>query len=87
MIALNKKNNIWNVTMSKAQYKIRNWSAYNRSLINRGNITLWVAPEVDQSWYSTKQTQKKGHPEVYSNSCIELILTIRSLYRLSWVIN
>lgn len=25
-----------------SQYKVRNWSEYNKSLENRGNIFLWV---------------------------------------------
>ena len=26
----------------KLLYKVKNWSKYNRSLINRGNITVWI---------------------------------------------
>ncbi|MEX3612135.1 MAG: IS5/IS1182 family transposase, partial [Burkholderia sp.] len=26
----------------KARYRVRNWSAYNAGLINRGNVTMWI---------------------------------------------
>ncbi|MEX3611838.1 MAG: IS5/IS1182 family transposase, partial [Burkholderia sp.] len=26
----------------KARYRVRNWSAYNVGLINRGNVTMWI---------------------------------------------
>ena len=26
-------------------HKNRDWSKYNKSLVNRGNIFLWVSPE------------------------------------------
>ncbi len=26
----------------KDKYKVRNWGAYNKSLVERGNITLWL---------------------------------------------
>lgn len=28
--------------MSKKDYRVRNWSQYNKSLINRGSITFWL---------------------------------------------
>ncbi|XDJ35479.1 MAG: hypothetical protein V3Q69_10740 [Burkholderia sp.] len=26
----------------KARYRVRNWVAYNKSLINRENVTIWI---------------------------------------------
>lgn len=28
----------------KTKYGVRNWSAYDRALIARGDITLWITP-------------------------------------------
>ena len=33
----------------KNKYKITNWSSYDRSLVNRGDITLWFSDDVIQS--------------------------------------
>lgn len=67
----------------KITYRVRNWKDYNRSLINRGNLTIWFAEDVIKSWYQKPQEKKKrGHPCLYSDAYIELALTIRTLFRL-----
>ena len=30
----------------KTGYQVTNWSAYNKSLVNRGDITFWFSEEV-----------------------------------------
>ena len=35
--------------MSKTTYRVQNWKQYNRSLINRGNLTLWFCEEYAKS--------------------------------------
>ena len=50
-------------------YKVRNWSEYNRSLVNRGNITLWVDENAIESWIAP-QSSNRGRPFLYSDSCI-----------------
>jgi len=34
----------------KTKYRVKNWSAYDRALVARGNITLWITPEAIESW-------------------------------------
>ena len=34
----------------KTQYHVRNWSAYDRALVQRGDITVWVAPDAIATW-------------------------------------
>ena len=29
----------------KTKYRVGNWAAYDRSLVERGSITLWLSPE------------------------------------------
>ena len=66
----------------KITYKVRNWREYNQSLINRGNITLWVNEDAIQSWFaSTRKTP--GRPFLYSDQCILLALSLRSLFGLT----
>ena len=33
----------------KTKYKVTNWSSYDRSLVNRGDITLWLSDDVIRS--------------------------------------
>ena len=40
----------------KIKYRIKNWSDYNKSLINRGSITFWFSEESIQKWISDEQT-------------------------------
>lgn len=67
----------------KVSYKVKNWPEYNRSLINRGNLTLWVSEEIIDSWFMKKHPKKKGRRFQYSDSCIETGLTLSRLFKLS----
>ena len=29
----------------KTKYRVANWPAYDRALVRRGEVTLWLAPE------------------------------------------
>ena len=29
----------------KTKYRVSNWAEYDRSLVRRGNITVWLTPE------------------------------------------
>lgn len=68
----------------KIAYRVRNWKKYNRSLINRGNLTLWFSDDVIRSWYhKPHKNRKRGRSNIYSDTYIELALTLRSLFRLT----
>lgn len=65
----------------KISYKVQNWSKYNKALVNRGDITIWFCDEVIKNWYAQPlEVSKRGRPFTYSNACIELALTLRSLF-------
>ena len=34
----------------KTKYHVANWPSYDRALIGRGDVTLWVSPEAIASW-------------------------------------
>jgi len=49
--------------MSKeAKYRIKNWSSYNKSLVQRSSLTVWFDKNIIDSWYERKITCKKGRP-------------------------
>ena len=64
----------------KTRYKTINWPSYNRSLINRGNITIWFDPKTQ--WYAEPKG-KQGRNQTYSDTAIQCCLMIKSLFRLS----
>jgi hypothetical protein len=66
----------------KLSYRLRNWSQYNRALINRGNLTLWISEDVAAGWYAVRKPQDRGRPFTYSNAYIELALTLRTRFQL-----
>lgn len=66
----------------KIAYRVRNWSQYNRSLINRGNVTLWFDEASLANWSSSKERRGRGRPEEFSDTAIECCLVLRSLFHL-----
>jgi hypothetical protein len=38
---------------SVVRYRIRNWCAYNRALINRGRLTVWFDEQAIVAWRNT----------------------------------
>jgi hypothetical protein len=67
----------------KPAYKIRNWGQYNRALINRGNITIWVSEDVRSCWYARGHSKRRGRRNCYSDGAIEAILSVRLIYGLT----
>ena len=66
----------------KTQYRVRNWSDYNRSLVNRGSLTIWVDEDAIKSWIEHKRSGKRGAPRLYSDVAILTILVLKSVYHL-----
>jgi len=66
----------------KATYKVSNWKDYNRSLINRGNLTVWISDEALIAWNATVPSGRRGRAKTYSDLAIETALTLRGLLRL-----
>ncbi len=60
-----------------------NWGEYNKALKNRGNLSIYISESVARGALITpRKAHKPGRPKVYSDALIELILTIRELFRL-----
>lgn len=67
---------------SKKTYRVRNWNKYNKSLVQRGNITVWICDEAIANWYSSEKTGKRGSPSTYSEVAIQACLMMRNLFKL-----
>ncbi|MFA3920219.1 IS5 family transposase [Ruegeria hyattellae] len=66
----------------KAQYSVTNWSEYNESLRQRGDVTIWVSDDVAQNWSSPLRMTRGGQAR-YSDLAIEICLTLRVVFRLA----
>src|SRR5215471_9366595 len=69
--------------MQKLTYRIRNWSEYNKSLIQRGSINIWIEEKSIKNWISYYHTCRSGRPETYSDDAILMMLILREVYHLS----
>jgi len=67
----------------KKSYKNENrdWSQYDRSLRNRGDITIWFSQEAIKAW-TPKPKGNPGRQRIYSELAIETVLTLRLLFHL-----
>lgn len=71
------------MTKRKPTYRVRNWSQYNKSLVQRGSLTVWVSPEVLAAWTCVPPSGKRGHPRIYGDVAIECMATMRAVYHLA----
>lgn len=66
----------------KKTYKVRNWKEYNKTLVDRGRITVWLTEEAIADWESADRTGKRGKPQQYSNTAIQTALTLQQVFHL-----
>ena len=61
----------------RARYRVRDWAAYDRALVRRGNITVWLSPEAIAAW------RAPAGRRTFSDAAIAAALTVRAVYRLA----
>jgi len=47
-------------TNAKQKYQVTNWAAYNESLRQRGDLTIWVKDEALSLWTARRRTSRSG---------------------------
>jgi hypothetical protein len=62
----------------KPRYRVTNWGEYNRALVARGSITLWIDEEVLAGWRATG-----GKGRRYSDAAIRAALSLRAVFKLT----
>jgi hypothetical protein len=65
----------------KTRYRVTNWSQYDKALVQRGDITLWISEDAIQAW-TPRQSGKRGAPCKYSDLAIETAMILRLVYGL-----
>jgi hypothetical protein len=66
----------------KPVYRVRNWRDYERALVARGTITVWLSSEALAAWYYQGPSQR-GAQFTFSDLAIEAALTIKEVFHLS----
>ena len=65
------------------KYRVRNWPEYNKALIARGSLTLWVDEQAVSTWRRQGAPQGRGRPQIYTDTAIECALVVRAVFHLS----
>jgi hypothetical protein len=66
---------------TKAVYRVRNWSAYNKALTRRYDITVWVEEDTCRGW-QYDGPRRQGAQFTFSDVAIECMGTLREAYHL-----
>ena len=67
-------------TPAKDKYKIKNWKAYNRSLVQRGRISIWLEDSVLRAWRDIDVTKKVVGEQLYGDAVIQCCLLLGIVY-------
>jgi len=59
----------------KTKYRVKNWASYDRALVQRGDVTVWLSPGGIAAW-KPPSTSKRGGQLKYSGLAIETALTL-----------
>jgi hypothetical protein len=65
----------------KSKYRVSNWGEYDRGLVQRGDISLWISHDAVASW-KPLPTGRRGAQRKFSDHVIETALTLRLVFNL-----
>ena len=63
------KDELTKATEAKEKYRVTNWATYNKALVKRGNITIYLSEEALENWYDDGSTftVARFFPEKYQD--------------------
>ena len=65
----------------KTKYRVSNWSEYDRALVQRGDITLWISTDATDAW-KPAPSGRRGGQRKFSDHAIETALMLRLIFKL-----
>ncbi len=65
----------------KTKYRVGNWPEYERALVQRGDITLWISADAIDAWMPAPSGRRGGQRK-FSDLAIETALTLRLVFKL-----
>ncbi len=66
----------------KTKYRVKNWASYDRALVRRGDVTIWLSQEAIATW-KPAGVGKRGGQLKYCDVSIEAALTLRLIFNLA----
>jgi len=67
-----------------SQYKVRNWPEYNKSLIKRANLSIWISEDAIKKWEAPRDPHFIGAPKQYSDDAILCMMALKVVYHLPY---
>ena len=65
----------------KTKYRVGNWRAYERALVQRGDVTLWLSADARDAWRPSPSGQPGGQKR-FSDLAIKTVLRLRLVFQL-----
>ena len=65
----------------KTKYRVGNWPDYERALVQRGDVTLWLCADAIAAWTPTP-SGRRGRQTKFSDHAIETALALRFVFTL-----
>jgi len=66
----------------KGLYRVKNWSEYEKALVQRGSITFWMSEDFEKTWLHAGEKQR-GSQFDYSDTAIQVMLTVKEVFHLT----
>ena len=66
----------------KTLYRVKNWSEYEKALVQRGSIIFWMSDDFEQKWLYIGEKQR-GSQFDYTDQAILMMLTIKEVFHLT----
>ena len=66
----------------KSLYRVKNWSEYDKALVQRGSITIWMWEGFEKTWLYVGEKQR-GSQFDYSDQAILMMLTVKEVFHLT----
>lgn len=66
----------------KPLYRVKNWSEYEKALVQRSSITFWLSDDFAETWLYAGERQRGSQFE-YSEKAIEIMLTLKEVFHLT----
>jgi hypothetical protein len=66
----------------KLQYCASNRKEYNKAMVRRESLTVWISEEIMKSWHNSELSGKKGASNRYTFIAIEMMASLGEIYHL-----
>ena len=66
----------------KILYRLKNWSEYDKALVQRGSIRFWMSDDFEKTWLYAGEKQR-GSQFDYSDQAILIMLSVKEVFHLT----